>query len=79
MADFARTNHMFLGRLERARCAVPLLIPVSSVIPRHEWLLAKRIRRDVLRSARGERAVGWQSQVPRLIFFCKDIVSAKDP
>jgi hypothetical protein len=51
--DFAQ-NPMFLGRLEMARGAVPLLISVSSVNPRHEWLPAKRIRRDVLRSARGE-------------------------
>jgi hypothetical protein len=29
--------HTFLGRLETVRCAVLLLIPVSSVISRHEW------------------------------------------
>jgi hypothetical protein len=27
---------MFLGKLENARWAVPLLIPVSAMIPRHE-------------------------------------------
>jgi hypothetical protein len=29
--------HTFWGRLETVRCAVPLLLPVSSVISRQEW------------------------------------------
>jgi hypothetical protein len=37
IADLARTNHTLLGRLARVRCAVSLLIPVFSVISRHEW------------------------------------------
>jgi hypothetical protein len=36
IADVARTNHMFWGKLEIVRCAVPLLIPVASVISRHD-------------------------------------------
>jgi hypothetical protein len=36
-ASLSRPIHMFWAKLETVRCAVPLLIPVASVISRHEW------------------------------------------